>query len=280
MARFLTRAARGGVIVLCVVFGVLGGRDLPAASHLWRINEVFSNADGTVQFIELHEILGAQQEWFLTHCWFESVANRNVFRFPGNLSEPTGRKYLLLATAAFAALPGAPAPDYIIPDGFFSIAGDTLWYGPAQNYDNFVFQAGDLPTDGVSSIQIVRYAPNNVARDEFETGPNSPTNFRGETGSIEISPPGPVFVRGDCNDDSDIDISDATFLLGALFGQGDPPSCDDTCDSNDDGRFDLSDVVSVLMALFDSAGPLPGPDGCGEDPTADELDCVSFSSCG
>jgi hypothetical protein len=36
----------------------------------------------------------------------------------------------------------------------------------------------------------------------------------------------------------------------------------------------------VLLALFDSAGPLPGPGACGEDPTADDLDCASFSSCG
>ena len=274
--RFLTRAVHVGVVVSCV----LGARDVSAGSHLWRINEVFSNTDGTVQFIELHEINGAQREWGLTHCWFESIETGNVFRFPRNLSEPTGRKYLLLATEAFAALSGAPTPDYIIPDRFFSIDKDTLWYGPAQNYDNFVFRPGDLPTDGVNSIQITQYAPNNFTRDQFETRANSPTNFRGETGSIEVIPPAaPTFVRGDCNDDSAINISDATFLLLALFGSGDPPSCDDTCDSNDDGAFDISDAVNLLKALFSHTVPLPGPDSCGEDPTADELDCASFSGC-
>ena len=89
---------------------VLSARGVHAASHLWRINEVFTNPDGTVQFVELHEIMGAQREWFLTHCWFESIATGNVFRFPENLTEPTGNKYLLLATTAFAALPGAPTP--------------------------------------------------------------------------------------------------------------------------------------------------------------------------
>ncbi len=275
MTRFLMRAVRVGVVVSCV----LGARDVSAGSHLWRINEVFSNTDGTVQFIELHEILNAQREWFLTHCWFESADTGNVFRFPDDLTEPTGLKYLLLATEAFAAIPGAPTPDYIIPDGFFSIDGDTLWYGRTRNYDNFVFEPGELPTDGINSIQITEYAPNNVLPDEFETGVNSPTNFAGDTGTIEVIPPGPTFVRGDCNDDSAVNISDAGFLLLALFGKGIPPTCDDTCDSNDDGFFDISDAVNLLLTLFSHTVPLPGPHSCGEDPTTDGLDCASFSGC-
>ena len=275
MVRLLKRTAGVAVVLVCM----LTVRGLHAGSHLWRINEVFSNADGTVQFIELHEIGGAQREWFLTHCWFESIATGNVFRFPKNLTEPTGNKYILLATQAFAALPGAPPPDYIIRDRFFSTDGDTLWYGPAQNYDNFVFDPGDLPTDGVNSIQLVRYAPNTRTRDEFKTDVNSPTNFKGDTGSIDISGPDSMFVRGDCNADSTTNLTDAVFLLGALFqGQAELP-CDDACDSNDDGKSDISDAVNILMALFSHTEPLPAPDDCGTDPTPDALGCQSFSGC-
>ena len=32
-----------------------------AAFHLWAINEIYSNADGTVQFIELTALAGGQQ---------------------------------------------------------------------------------------------------------------------------------------------------------------------------------------------------------------------------
>lgn len=275
MVRRLERAL---VVFAFVLVFSMSPRGLNAASHLWRITEVFSNSEGTVQFVELHEILGAQSELFITHCWFESIANGNIFRFPRDLTEPTGNKYLLLATQGFADLPGAPSPDFIIPDGFFAPDGDTLWYGPAQNYDNFVFEPGDLPMDGVNSIQITRYAPTTRTRDEFEIGVNSPTNFSGETGSVELDSPDAAFVRGDCNDDSAIDISDAVHLLEALFVEAVEIPCGDTCDANDDGAWNIADPVSILMALF-STTPLPGPASCGGDPTPDSLDCGEFSSC-
>ena len=274
MLRRVKRAV--GVVLL----GMLSVRGVHAGSHLWRITEVFSNPDGTVQFIELHEIMGAQQEWFITHCWLESIAMEHVFNFPENLTEPTGNKYLLVGTTAFAALPGAPTPDYIIPDGFFSTDGDTLWYGPAQNYDNFVFEPGDLPTDGVNSIQIVEYAPDTDTPDEFTTAVNSPTNFAGDTGSVDLNQPDSTFVRGDCNDDNTIDLSDAVFHLGTVFLGLPPPPCQDSCDANDDGVSDLSDAVNILQSIFSDSGPLPLPNTCGEDPTPDDpLGCRSFSGC-
>jgi hypothetical protein len=38
-----------------------------------------------------------------------------------------------VATTAFAALPGAPTPDYVLPDGFLPIGGGTLGYDGAQD---------------------------------------------------------------------------------------------------------------------------------------------------
>ena len=47
---------------------------------------------------------------------------------------------------------------------------------------------------------------------------------------------GDAFSRGDCNQDSSFDISDAVSTLAALFILGTPqPLCDDACDTNDDG---------------------------------------------
>ena len=101
-------------------------------------------------------------------------------------------------------------------------------------------------------------------------------------------PMGPMFVRGDCNNDGGFDISDAVFLLSALFVPGSPsPSCADAADSNDDGSVDISDSVYKLSALFVPGSPPPAaphPD-CGEDPTDDppgsgnDLGCDSFASC-
>lgn len=83
------------------------------------------------------------------------------------------------------------------------------------------------------------------------------------------------FLRGDCNDDGKVNISDAVFTLGSLFlGEGDP-GCEDACDSNDDGAVDISDAIATLGVLFLGNGiiPLPGMTECGGDPTDDELIC-------
>lgn len=86
------------------------------------------------------------------------------------------------------------------------------------------------------------------------------------------------FIRGDCNGDSNQDISDPIFLLDAFFGSGAMASCLDACDSNDDGSVNIADAVASLGALFGGTGPLPDPQSCGSDSTADSLDCGS-SSC-
>ncbi|MCA8962047.1 MAG: hypothetical protein KDC38_16085 [Planctomycetes bacterium] len=95
---------------------------------------------------------------------------------------------------------------------------------------------------------------------------------------------GPVldeFRRGDANGDSTFDISDAVFLLGALFIPGSTlPACRDAADINDDGGLDISDAVFGLGALFVPGAPTPpapGPINCGADPTADGLDCATYT---
>jgi hypothetical protein len=48
----------------------------------------------------------------------------------------------------------------------------------------------------------------------------------------------------------------------------------DSADANDEGDVDLADAVYLLSYLF-AHGPLPPPPflACGEDPTDDSLDC-------
>lgn len=92
---------------------------------------------------------------------------------------------------------------------------------------------------------------------------------------------GPVFRRGDANDDGVFDVSDMVFALASLFIPGsDLPPCPKAADANDDGVFDVSDAVFGLAALFIPGSP-PTPDpglACGEDPTDDALPC-DVSSC-
>ncbi len=119
-----------------------------AAFHQWVFNELFSNADGTVQFIEFSNG-PATGEVFMTSATIDSNASP-TYHFDHNLplTANTANKKLLVATSGFvAALPSVP-PDYILPDNFFSITGDTLVF--SEFYDTFTF--GGVPTDGVMSL--------------------------------------------------------------------------------------------------------------------------------
>ncbi len=104
----------------------------------------------------------------------------------------------------------------------------------------------------------------------------------GPAGVPAGGPPIEEFVRGDTNGDGAFDISDPVNLLGILFILGTPaPTCVDASDINDDGAIDISDPVSALATLFVAGTPpLTAPFGaCGEDPTADLLDCAEFLLC-
>ena len=146
-------------------------------SHLWVINEVYSNADGTIQFVEMW--CPAATEINTSGKSVHSNANSSA-PFPFDLPPlSTANKHLLVATAGFAALPGAPTPDLIIPSNFFNINGDTVQW---HNYMASIlsFGPGDLPTDGIQSLTK-----------EGTTGSATPTNFA--DGSF--GPPGVGGVR-------------------------------------------------------------------------------------
>ena len=88
----------------------------------------------------------------------------------------------------------------------------------------------------------------------------------------------PVFVRGDCNFDGEVDVSDPAAIVSFLFAEGTwkfPPVCIDACDTNDDGRLDLADAHATLFYNFNMGYmiPPPGPLTPGVDPTDDKLDC-------
>ncbi|MEM7260695.1 MAG: lytic polysaccharide monooxygenase [Planctomycetota bacterium] len=89
----------------------------------------------------------------------------------------------------------------------------------------------------------------------------------------------PQFIRGDCNSDGAVDISDAVASLAVLFTGG-TTECADACDANDDGAQDIADAVATLASLFSGGGALPQPTGvCGSDSTADSLDCGALLVC-
>ena len=86
--------------------------------------------------------------------------------------------------------------------------------------------------------------------------------------------PEPGFVRGNCNGDRTVDISDAIQTLGILFLGAAVGDCYAACDANSDGRVDISDGIFTLTFLF-GGGPAPlapYPD-CGPNPGS--LECTA-----
>jgi hypothetical protein len=148
-----------------------------SGSHTWVINEIYSNADGTLQFVEMWTSF--QNEWAIGGKSVHTDADTSDI-FPFNLPmNSTSNKHLLLATAGFAVLPGAPTPDLTIPSNFFNINGDTIqWHVYAASI--LSFGPGDLPTDGIQSLN-----------EDGTTGSATPTNFADAT----FAPPGVRRVR-------------------------------------------------------------------------------------
>lgn len=105
------------------------------------------------------------------------------------------------------------------------------------------------------------------------------------TGMVTVSctgvSPGGVFRRGDSNGDGMFNIADAIHELNFLFVGGTLPGCEDAADANDDGSVDVGDPIFILSALFTPGATPPSAPfpGCGTDPTADSLDCVSYGGC-
>jgi hypothetical protein len=146
-----------------------------ATFHTYQIEQIFSTADGTVQFVVLHESAGFNgQEFLMGHTFTATPAMgmAQQFVFPSNLpSDNTAGTRVLIATQGFAAL-GIVTPDYIIPNGFIPLAGTINYAGVDQ------VTYGPLPTDGVSAIDRNGMVIPNVA-----------TNFAGTFASVKPAPP-------------------------------------------------------------------------------------------
>jgi len=97
--------------------------------HLYNIDEIYSNASGTVQFIELFTGSGSQN-FFDGHQITVTGSSTHTFTFDHNLDtmQSTANTHVLIATQGFADL-GIVTPDFIVPNGFL-FNGGTIAFGP------------------------------------------------------------------------------------------------------------------------------------------------------
>lgn len=148
-----------------------------AGIHTWDVKEVFTNASGTIQYIELIERQANGVGAELGVGASSITSNSKSHSWSGvTITAPTGQKSFLIASASFAALPGAPTPNVIIPAGsmpFFNPAGDTITF--AGGIDAWTF--GAVPTNGTNSLDR-----------DLGVGTNTPKNYAGNTGTVNANP--------------------------------------------------------------------------------------------
>ena len=139
-------------------------------------------------------------------------------------------------------------------------------------------QGAGRPVENVLTVNGASAIPCNFNEKTGEGSAKLVVSFTG----AELPPPPPptnVFLRGDSNDDTKVNIADPIWTISEVFRKGPRSPCFAAGDSNDDGMVDLSDAMYTLNYRF-LKGDLPSapfPE-CGEDPTPDELDCGGESA--
>jgi len=166
------------IAVSALVAGLLVASSSPsrAGHHLWRLTHAYSNAAGTVQFVQL--FVNADSEAGVGPFTLTADGTR-VFNFVTNLpSTATANPWILLGTSNLPTYANGLVPDYIIPANFLSTGGGTINYA---NVDTWTY--GALPTDGVHEL----------LRADGSTPVNSATNFAKQTASVVLpAPPVPA----------------------------------------------------------------------------------------
>lgn len=150
-----------------------------AGIHTWDVVEVFSNADGTVQYVELLDRGTTGGEVGVGNGSLSS-GTQSFSWSNGAVAGPTNGRSYLIATSAFAALPGAPTPDVIIPPAnvpFFDVNGDTITF---STVDSLGF--GPVPTNGTDALVET------TAGGGTTVAANTPKNYAGVEGSVDASP--------------------------------------------------------------------------------------------
>lgn len=143
-----------------------------AAFHAWQIRELYTNLDGSTQFIELFTTAGSQQftNGQIIQVTEQATGTTHTFMFPSNTPDPTDNHAILIATSDFVSL-GGPTPDFILPMEFlFSGASTMEFVGTIQG----PFSYSGLPTDGINSLAIPG----------MTTQTNNPENYKGAMGSV------------------------------------------------------------------------------------------------
>jgi hypothetical protein len=173
------RTARAAALL-----AILAAAPARANFHLWQIEEIFSNADGSVQYVEFFSSSTFDQNLLLHHTLLseQGAATLESVQFDKDLGTPTRNHFFLIATPAFEAAAGIK-PDYTFPAGFIHLGATNKVEMAGASTTPFTFDPSALPTDGTNALAAVggtMFPP--------ETAVASPINFAGEKGQLVPEP--------------------------------------------------------------------------------------------
>jgi hypothetical protein len=143
-----------------------------AAGGFFAIDEIYSNSDGSVQFVLMNNVDS-------TSLAGRTLVARNkvdthVYVFPNDLPAGAINHLFLVATQGFADL-GLVKPDYIVPNGFLFYPTGAITIG-----DEFAYTG--LPTDGVHAF----WGDPDLDRIDFAVA--RAENFAGDTYTFSATP--------------------------------------------------------------------------------------------
>jgi hypothetical protein len=129
------------------------------------------------------------------------------------------------------------------------------WVGGSGNGRTYVFRY-----DGREWIEEYRLisGTNDLSGETIVIGQGSDDNRGQDSGAAYVyaCPAETSFLRGDCNDDGEVNLSDAACALNWLFAGALAPGCLAALNTNGDDDVNIADPVSLLNFLF-AGGPTP-----------------------
>ena len=252
----------GFLLLAAVAIFTTTGR-ASADHHLVRINEVMAglNGDSKVQYIVLEASSDSQKAWGpqpedpagspgRAMLVFYNALGTESGRFVFPSDPANGADTVLVATAKFAALPGAPTPDFIMPADIIPVAGKVAFQNNPDNinstsvnvalsyggagYSGSTAGADDGPnsaelpilnTAALTRVSGSGFGSGTQSNADFAMGPPNPLNTAGATFTI-VPSVAPLADQGE------ILFNEETFL-------GNGRTCA-SCHVPDNGDFGLS----------------------------------------
>ena len=243
------------VALLVCGMGLFSPSPALATFHEWKIDQFFSNADGSVQYIKFSTSVGGQQ--FLSGHTLKSSA-LGTYTFDHNLPGDSANRKFIIATQGYVDLPGGIQPDFVSAGPLFSRGGDTINFADVDSVtftgDQYNTLTAPTGLHQVFAVDVKRAAGASLAAAYFKV-----ENFAGDVNATWQNIANPFDIDGD----GIVKPLDALVIIDniSLLGNGFqfPPrtkTIANFLDANGDNTLKPLDVLAVIDYINLHSQPL------------------------